>query len=399
VLYEMLAGRTPFNSPSQFELMLAHVNQQPEPPSQFNATVPGQFDAVVLKALAKSPSERYQSAGEFDQALVAAITPAGIARAVEIAPATEPAAITVAELSPDLQTESVAAPLVAEQVAEEVAEEAVEVALEPVAAVAVELPPVVEPDPDPIVMPAMAEVPPEPVVATTELPAVLEAAPVTEPVIAEAAPEPVAAAAEIAPAVEPEFVAEPVTAEATPEPVAAAAIEPEPAAVLAAAETAAAGASSPSAEWQSEAQPEAQLAPAAAVMPAPVLLPETAVHASLWTAAEVVSRAARAPGAPSFDLPPVFATSPVTGETAHPTPVVPAAAAVVAALSETTAPDAASVDQPAPAASVETLSPYSVPAFLVSARARSESTQWAVFGGTAAFLGVIWTAIWFITGK
>src|SRR5205807_1350465 len=69
VLYEMLAGRAPFNSPSQFELMLAHVNQQPEPPGKFNSTIPTALDAAVLKALEKSPAARYQSAGEFDQAL------------------------------------------------------------------------------------------------------------------------------------------------------------------------------------------------------------------------------------------------------------------------------------------------------------------------------------------
>lgn len=318
VLYEMLAGRTPFNSPSQFELMLAHVNQQPEPAGKFNATVPSLLDAVVLRALAKSPSDRYQSAGEFDQAL----------------------ARTVAEMAP-AETESIAAPQVAEVaaevvaevaaevVAEEAAEVAPEVEPEPVAAAAVELPPVVEPEPE---------------------------------------PEPVAAAAEIAAAIEQEPVAEPVIAEATPEPVAAAAIEPEP--------------------------------PAAATMPLPILLPEIAAHASLWTAAEVVSHAAWAPGAPSFDLPPVFAEfPPVPCETTQPTPAEPVAAAVVAVLSETTAPNAADVSQPAPAASEPTLSPYSVPRFLAAARVQSESIQWAVFGGTAAFLGVIWTAIWLITGK
>jgi hypothetical protein len=120
-------------------------------------------------------------------------------------------------------------------------------------------------------------------------------------------------------------------------------------------------------------------------MPAPVLLPETAVHASLWTAAEIVSLAAQS------GLAPVFAeSSPVPVETVHPAPVVP----VAAVFSET-----AGVSQPVPAASEPTLLPNAVPGFLAAAKARSESMQWAVFGGTAGFLGVIWVAIWLMTGK
>jgi serine/threonine-protein kinase len=472
VLYEMLAGRTPFNSPSQFELMLAHVNQQPEPAGNFNATVPSQLDAVVLKALAKSPSDRYQSAGEFDHALARAVsgmTLAEMAPVTEIARVTEAAATTAVELSPDIQPESVAAPVVVKEVVEDVAEEAaeasVDLALEPVAAAEVELPFVeleLEPAPEPIVAPAMAEVLPEPVVAvvavTEELPAVLEAAPVAEPVIAEAAPEPVAAVAEIAPAmeqefvaepaaeaapepvaavaeiapaIEQEFVAEPVIAEAAPEPVAAVAeIAPaieqefvaEPVIAEAAPEPVAAVVEiAPAIEEEfvavpvaAEAAPEpvaavAEIAPAiepepaaapVAAMTALVLLPEIAVHASLWSAAEIVSRATRAPGAPSLDLVPVLHESPpVAGETVNPTPVVPVAAPVVAFLPETAAPNAAAASHTDPAESVATPSPYAVPGFMAAAKGRSESIQWAVFGGTAGFLGVIWVAIWLMTGK
>ena len=69
VLYEMLCGRPPFESRSQFELMLAHVNQAPAPPSGVNATVPQFLDAVVLKALAKDPADRYPSAAAFADAI------------------------------------------------------------------------------------------------------------------------------------------------------------------------------------------------------------------------------------------------------------------------------------------------------------------------------------------
>jgi eukaryotic-like serine/threonine-protein kinase len=69
VLYEMLCGRTPFDARSQFELMLAHVNQIPTPPAEVNPSLPRQLDAVVLKALAKDPEHRYQSAAAFADAL------------------------------------------------------------------------------------------------------------------------------------------------------------------------------------------------------------------------------------------------------------------------------------------------------------------------------------------
>ena len=69
VLYEMLVGKPPFESKSQFELMLAHVSEVPKPPSTVNPSVPPEFDAPVLKALGKSPADRFQNADEFRQSL------------------------------------------------------------------------------------------------------------------------------------------------------------------------------------------------------------------------------------------------------------------------------------------------------------------------------------------
>src|SRR5438270_316003 len=60
VLYEMLCGRAPFDARSQFEVMLAHVNQVPAHVTQVNPRLPEQLDAIVLKALAKDPADRYQ---------------------------------------------------------------------------------------------------------------------------------------------------------------------------------------------------------------------------------------------------------------------------------------------------------------------------------------------------
>ena len=72
LLFHMLCGRPPFVAKSEFELMLAHVREEPQPPSAFHAGVPQPLDAVVLRALAKEPAQRYATAAEFAESLAAA---------------------------------------------------------------------------------------------------------------------------------------------------------------------------------------------------------------------------------------------------------------------------------------------------------------------------------------
>jgi serine/threonine-protein kinase len=69
VFYEMLTGRLPFEGKGQFEVMLAHVNTAPKHPSDVNAEVPRAVGDIALKALAKEPEQRYQTAQEFRSAL------------------------------------------------------------------------------------------------------------------------------------------------------------------------------------------------------------------------------------------------------------------------------------------------------------------------------------------
>jgi eukaryotic-like serine/threonine-protein kinase len=69
VLYEMLAKRPPFVGDSPVSVAYKQVNENPEPPSKHNADVPAPLDAVVMRALAKNPANRYQGASEFEDDL------------------------------------------------------------------------------------------------------------------------------------------------------------------------------------------------------------------------------------------------------------------------------------------------------------------------------------------
>jgi serine/threonine-protein kinase len=66
-LYEMLTGVQPFKtgSGSDFEIQQAHLEKTPGNPSSLNSAVFSKLDAIVLKSLAKSPSERFYSAEAF----------------------------------------------------------------------------------------------------------------------------------------------------------------------------------------------------------------------------------------------------------------------------------------------------------------------------------------------
>jgi eukaryotic-like serine/threonine-protein kinase len=64
VLYEMVAGRPPFIGDSTVAVASKQVLEQPVPPSRLNRDVSPDLDAVVLRALAKNPDNRYQTAGE-----------------------------------------------------------------------------------------------------------------------------------------------------------------------------------------------------------------------------------------------------------------------------------------------------------------------------------------------
>jgi serine/threonine-protein kinase len=65
VLFELLTRRTPFVGDAPVAVAFAHVNEDPPAPSAVDPSVPTSLDPLVLKALAKDPAARYQSALEF----------------------------------------------------------------------------------------------------------------------------------------------------------------------------------------------------------------------------------------------------------------------------------------------------------------------------------------------
>src|SRR5919198_83569 len=86
LLYELLTGTAPFTGDTPVEIAMKHLSSVPEPPSARRAEIPRDLDLIVMRALAKDPSERYQSAEEFDGDL------ARVARGSSVSPATEEAA-------------------------------------------------------------------------------------------------------------------------------------------------------------------------------------------------------------------------------------------------------------------------------------------------------------------
>jgi serine/threonine-protein kinase len=64
LLYELLTGRPPFTGDSPVAIAYQHVRENPIPPSRVDPEIPAWADSIVLKAMAKDPAERYQSAAE-----------------------------------------------------------------------------------------------------------------------------------------------------------------------------------------------------------------------------------------------------------------------------------------------------------------------------------------------
>jgi eukaryotic-like serine/threonine-protein kinase len=89
VLYEMLTEKVPFTGDTPLEIAMKHLSEVPVPPSEIRDDVPDDLDLIALRALAKDPEDRYQTAEEMEADL------ARVARGLSVAPETATAATAV----------------------------------------------------------------------------------------------------------------------------------------------------------------------------------------------------------------------------------------------------------------------------------------------------------------
>jgi eukaryotic-like serine/threonine-protein kinase len=90
VLYRLLSGRLPFNADTAISMVQMQISEPPTPILSFKPDLPAWCTSVIDRALAKSPSGRYQSADEFRSALLAAVTPQALGEMPTLATPTPP---------------------------------------------------------------------------------------------------------------------------------------------------------------------------------------------------------------------------------------------------------------------------------------------------------------------
>jgi hypothetical protein len=90
VLYRLLTGRLPFNADTAISMVQMQISEPPTPMVNFRPDLPAWCARVVERALAKSPSDRFQSAEEFRSALLAAVTPQALGEMPTLATPTPP---------------------------------------------------------------------------------------------------------------------------------------------------------------------------------------------------------------------------------------------------------------------------------------------------------------------
>lgn len=78
ILYELLLGRLPFSGDTPYAIVHEHIYTPPTPPSHINPELGAAMDDVLLRALAKTPGQRYQTATALMNDLKQALTESGI---------------------------------------------------------------------------------------------------------------------------------------------------------------------------------------------------------------------------------------------------------------------------------------------------------------------------------
>ena len=90
VLYRLLTGQLPFKADTAISMVQMQISEPPTPIVTFRPDLPAWCTAIVDRALAKSPSDRFQSAEEFRGALVSAVTPQALGEMPTLSTPTPP---------------------------------------------------------------------------------------------------------------------------------------------------------------------------------------------------------------------------------------------------------------------------------------------------------------------
>jgi eukaryotic-like serine/threonine-protein kinase len=106
ILYQLLTGEKPFTGESTTTIMYKVLREEPVPPSQINLSLAPSLDAVMRKAIAKNPNDRFQTGKDFADALRAAIAgqPAAVAQMASAAQPVSSAPAALPTLSAGTRT-------------------------------------------------------------------------------------------------------------------------------------------------------------------------------------------------------------------------------------------------------------------------------------------------------
>ena len=74
ILYEMATGRVPYRAETPIAVIFKHIQDALPPPRALNPQLPEPIELVILKALSKTPEDRYQTAGDMVRAIQSAIS-------------------------------------------------------------------------------------------------------------------------------------------------------------------------------------------------------------------------------------------------------------------------------------------------------------------------------------
>ena len=111
MLFELLTGHEPFQAETPMALLLKHINEPMPPASQFRRELTPAIDAVIARATAKNPNDRYASAGlmahAYREALREPATPTRIEKPLSAA---TPTFIPITQSLPDTATEAISLP-------------------------------------------------------------------------------------------------------------------------------------------------------------------------------------------------------------------------------------------------------------------------------------------------